>query len=100
MGYAFILVNEVEIARLLRFHPPPVLLADPIFMELRAEGAVNDPILAAGFMGYVEFGPEPLTDPQRAAYDAFLRELRGRAEYFNAPPTGHPAFWIATLDPD
>ncbi len=96
-GYTHLLVNEYEMVRLLVFHPPPILLADETFLRARGQGEKSEPDLVKQYAGYVEFGVEPLSAEERAAYREFLSTLRERAVFFDAGPQGSPAMWIAPL---
>ncbi|GEM_PF-3269702 len=97
-GFSHLLVNEPEVARLLRFHPPPPLLNDPEFIALRRQGTAADAMLAERYSGWVEFGPTSIPDAERAIYKAFLEDRRSEAIYLSRPPSGpHPALWIAPI---
>lgn len=94
-GYTHLAVNEHETARLLDFHPPPILEADPAFVEVRE--AKNYAALVRRFPGFSEFGALPLKESGRERYVKFLGQMRADATYVNAAPEGAPAFWIAPL---
>lgn len=94
-GYTHLAVNEYETARLLDFHPPPVLETDPAFMEVRAVRNYGE--LVRRYPGFSEFGAKPLTPPQRENYLRFLSSLRTGATYVSGGGPGQPAFWIAPL---
>ncbi len=97
LGYTHLVVNEHEIARLLSFHPPPVLAKDKGFANLRGDYPDSGSELVRRYSGYVEFGPEQLDKSRRAPYAEMLGALRAEAIYISAPPAGYPAFWIARL---
>lgn len=94
-GFTHLLVNEYETARLLDFHPPPVLEADPEFMELRKQRRYGEMIRRYG--GYGEFGARPVPEAERAAYTRFLATMKARATFIEHGPEPEPAFWIAPL---
>lgn len=97
LGYTHLVVNEHEIARLLSFHPPPVLTKDEEFVELRSDYPDSGGVLVRRYSGYVEFGPEPLDESRREAYTQMLGALRAEAIYFSGRRGRYPAFWIARL---
>jgi hypothetical protein len=94
-GYTHLVVNEFETARLLDFHPPPVLEADPEFMELR--DAKNAAALLERYAGMSEFGAHPLSEEDRGLYVRFLDEQKARTSYRSLEAPGLPAFWISPL---
>lgn len=102
-GFTHLLVNEIECARLLDFHPPPILINDEAFTRARRDlapaPADRRALFAEKYSGYAEFGPEPLTDAERAAYNAFLKSMRERASFQLMGARPHPAMWIAPLAP-
>lgn len=95
LGYTHLLVNEFEMARLLSFHPPPILMNDAGFMKLRA--ADDKAALAEQFAGYAEFGVEPLNANEREVYRSFLRASRAKASFIWPNRATYPAMWIAPL---
>ncbi|MCH8333337.1 hypothetical protein IIC65_05340 [Candidatus Sumerlaeota bacterium] len=96
-GYTHLLVNEYEMARLLDFHPPPILLEDAEFMELREGGRSNYAVLAERYQGYGEFGTQALGARERRIYLEFLQSMREEAVFFPHERAGYPALWIAEL---
>lgn len=97
LGYTHLAVNEYETARLLDFHPPPLLERDEVFMTVRSEGRAAYDRIAKVYAGYSEFGVRPLSPEARARYAEFLRTYRERATYFSSGASLYPAFWIAPL---
>jgi hypothetical protein len=113
-GYTHLLSNEFEEARLLAFHPPVALEADPGFAKLRRTWGNPDPrvhraaerALVTAWPGRAAFAAEPLSDRERRIYLRFMEKMRARATWllgYSAPslPAGAyvppPAVWIAPL---
>jgi hypothetical protein len=104
LGYTHLAVNEYESARLLDFHPPPILEQNEQFMDSRSQGRAGPDerarayaAFARDYAGHSEFGVNPLSPEARRAYLEFLNHFRQRAIYFSSGPNLYPALWISPL---